>query len=82
MRAFAAMLDTRDARPQPDWLGQLTNSGLARLAGIATALREAQHAVAQGATTHDAGQARALVINRVATLRDHQGGVCLPCRHG
>ncbi|MGE7439579.1 hypothetical protein [Kitasatospora sp. NPDC001175] len=43
VREFAAMLDTRDPTPLPDWLGQLANSGLAPLAGIATALREDQH---------------------------------------
>ncbi|WP_231591251.1 ISL3 family transposase [Saccharothrix sp. ST-888] len=51
VRDFAAMLDTRDATPLPDWLAQLANSGLAPLAGLATALREDQHAVAQGITT-------------------------------
>ena len=45
------MIDTRDATPLPDWLEELTGSGLAPLAGIATALREDQHAVAQGITT-------------------------------
>jgi hypothetical protein len=51
VRQFAVMLDTRDAAPLPDWLDQLTHSQLAPLAGIATALREDQHAVAQGITT-------------------------------
>ncbi|MET8631158.1 ISL3 family transposase, partial [Kitasatospora sp. NPDC004669] len=51
VREFAAMLDTRDATPLPDWLEQLANSGLAPLAGIATALLEDQHAVTQGITT-------------------------------
>nr|WP_256096742.1 hypothetical protein [Streptomyces agglomeratus] len=45
------MLDTRDATPLQEWLDQLTNSGLPPLAGIATALREEQYAVAQGITT-------------------------------
>jgi transposase len=45
------MLDTRDAAPLHEWLDRLTNSGLAPLAGIATVLREDQHAVAQGITT-------------------------------
>ncbi|MDX3537566.1 transposase [Streptomyces sp. MB09-01] len=51
VRQFAAMPETRDATPLPHWLDQLTHSGLARLASIATALREDQHAVAQGITT-------------------------------
>ncbi|MEV7863010.1 hypothetical protein AB0O86_30440 [Streptomyces hirsutus] len=51
VRQFAAMLDARDAAPLPDWLDTLAASGLAPLAGIATALREDQHAVAQGITT-------------------------------
>ncbi|MFE4976013.1 transposase [Kitasatospora sp. NPDC056651] len=56
VRDFAAMLDTRDATPLEGWLGRLASSGLAPLAGIATALREDQHAVAQGITTpHDSG---------------------------
>jgi len=56
VRDFAAMLDTRDATPLPGWLGRLANSGLAPLAGMATALREDQHAVAQGITTpHNSG---------------------------
>ncbi|MDL5199720.1 transposase [Streptomyces sp. ALI-76-A] len=52
VRQFDAMLDARDAAPLPDWLDQLRASGLAPLAGAATALREDQHAVAQGITTH------------------------------
>ncbi|MCP3820238.1 transposase [Streptomyces sp. A3M-1-3] len=51
VRQFAAMLDARDAAQLPDWLDQLTASGLAPLAGVARALREDQHAVAQGITT-------------------------------
>lgn len=51
VRQFAAMLDTRDATPLPDWLDHLTNSGLPPLTGIATALREDRHAVAQGITS-------------------------------
>ncbi|MBZ9645638.1 transposase [Streptomyces sp. PSKA30] len=51
VRQFAAMLDARDAAPLPDWLDKLSASGLAPLAGIATALREDQHAVTQGITT-------------------------------
>ncbi|MEU6974176.1 hypothetical protein AB0A71_41980 [Kitasatospora aureofaciens] len=45
------MLDTRDATQLPGRLGRLAGSGLAPLASIATALREDQHAVAQGITT-------------------------------
>ncbi|WP_262387295.1 hypothetical protein [Streptomyces sp. TRM49041] len=51
VRQFAAMLDTCDATPLPAWLDDLTNSGLPHLAGIATALREDRHAVAQGITS-------------------------------
>jgi transposase len=51
VRQFAAMLDARDAAPLPTWLDTLTASGLAPLAGVATALREDQHAVVQGTTT-------------------------------
>ncbi|MFG2794915.1 transposase [Streptomyces sp. NPDC048419] len=50
VRQFAAMLDASDAAPLPHWLDMLTASGLAPLAGVATALREDQHAVAQGIT--------------------------------
>ncbi|MEV6581191.1 hypothetical protein AB0M92_23815 [Streptomyces sp. NPDC051582] len=52
VRQFAAMHDNRDATPLPAWLDHLTNSGLPPLAGIATALREDRHAVAQGTTSH------------------------------
>ncbi|MFI5706089.1 ISL3 family transposase [Streptomyces xanthochromogenes] len=56
VREFAAMLDARDATLLPDWLGRLTNSGLAPLASIATALRADHHAVAQGiATCYNSG---------------------------
>ncbi|MGW1711353.1 transposase [Streptomyces sp. NPDC002206] len=51
VRQFAAILDTHDAAPLQMWLDQLTNSGLAPFASIATALREDQHAVTQGITT-------------------------------
>ncbi|MFL5993511.1 MAG: hypothetical protein ACJ736_04210 [Streptomyces sp.] len=51
MRQFAAMLDTRDATPLPDWLEQLTTAGLPPLASLAKALREDQPAVLQGVTT-------------------------------
>ncbi|MFF3404519.1 hypothetical protein ACFYW6_39845 [Streptomyces sp. NPDC002659] len=50
VRQLAAMLDARNAAPLPDWLDKLSASGLAPLAS-ATALREDQHAVAQGITT-------------------------------
>ncbi|MFG2825400.1 transposase [Kitasatospora sp. NPDC048365] len=52
VRDFAAMLDTRDSTSLPDWLGRLASSGLMPLAGVAAALREDRHAVAQGITTH------------------------------
>lgn len=45
VRQFAAMLDTRDARPLAHWLH------LAALAGLANAIREDQPAVVQGITT-------------------------------
>ncbi|MFJ2444098.1 ISL3 family transposase [Streptomyces sp. NPDC087658] len=51
VRRFATMLDNRDATPLPEWLDDLANSGLAPLAGLARALREDRHAVAQGITT-------------------------------
>ncbi|MGW4898012.1 ISL3 family transposase [Kitasatospora sp. NPDC004240] len=52
VRQFATMLDARDGTPLPGWLDQLATSGLTPLAGMATALREDQHAVRQGITTH------------------------------
>ncbi|GAA5060251.1 hypothetical protein GCM10023336_36840 [Streptomyces similanensis] len=56
VRRFADMLDNRDAAPLPDWLDELTNSGLAPLKGLAGALREDRHAVTQGITTlYDSG---------------------------
>lgn len=59
VRQFAAMLDNRDATPLPIWLDELANSGLKPLAGIAGALREDRHAVAQGITTrYNSGQRR------------------------
>ncbi|MCX4625475.1 hypothetical protein [Streptomyces sp. NBC_01443] len=45
------MVDNHDAAPLPGWLSDLANSGLAPLAGLAGALREDRHAVAQGITT-------------------------------
>ncbi|MFD8417595.1 hypothetical protein ACFV2Q_38700 [Streptomyces sp. NPDC059650] len=45
------MLDNHDATPLPGWLNDLTNSGLAPLVGLAGALHEDRHAVAQGITT-------------------------------
>lgn len=51
VRRFAAMLDNRDATLLPARLDELFHSGLTPLAGIAGALREDQHAVAQGITT-------------------------------
>lgn len=53
---FAAMLDNRDATSLPRWLNDLADSGLAPLAGLAGALREDRHAVAQGiATPYNSG---------------------------
>ncbi|WP_424862835.1 hypothetical protein [Streptomyces sp. MMS24-I29] len=50
------MLDKRDATPFQDWLDDLTDSGLAPLIGLAGALREDRHAVAQGiSTSHNSG---------------------------
>ncbi|MFC9931909.1 transposase [Streptomyces sp. NPDC127190] len=51
VRQFAAMLDTRDAAPLPDWLEQLTTAGLPALASLAKAIREDQPAVVRGITT-------------------------------
>ncbi|MGW8768679.1 hypothetical protein ACWGN5_40140 [Streptomyces sp. NPDC055815] len=51
VRRFAVMLDNRDATPLPGWLNDLEESGLASLVGLAGALREDRHAVAQGITT-------------------------------
>ncbi|MFF0277827.1 hypothetical protein [Streptomyces sp. NPDC004330] len=51
VRRFAAILDNRDATPLPGWLNDLMNSGLAPLVGLAGALHEDRHAVAQGITT-------------------------------
>ncbi len=51
VRRFATMLDNRDAAPLPGWLGDLKRSGLAPLVGLAGALHEDRHAVAQGITT-------------------------------
>ncbi|MFI6124570.1 hypothetical protein ACIBCU_33350 [Streptomyces sp. NPDC051064] len=56
VRRFAAMLDNRETAPLPSWLDELSRSELPPLAGIAAALREDQHAVAQGiSTTHNSG---------------------------
>ncbi|MGW8890077.1 ISL3 family transposase [Streptomyces sp. NPDC055749] len=51
VRRFAAMVENRDAAPLPEWLDDLANSGLAPLTGLARALCEDRHAVAQGITT-------------------------------
>ncbi|MFC8278466.1 ISL3 family transposase, partial [Streptomyces sp. NPDC057271] len=51
VRRFATMLDNHDATPLQDWLDGLAGSGLAPLSGLAGALREDRHAVAQGITT-------------------------------
>ncbi|WP_433544527.1 transposase (plasmid) [Streptomyces sp. CA-294286] len=50
VRQFAAMLASRDAAPQTQWLDRLTTSGLSPLGGMAEALRVGQHAVIQGIT--------------------------------
>nr|WP_237547802.1 transposase [Streptomyces sp. SID5476] len=56
VRRFAGMLENRDAVLLPGWLDDLTNSGLTPLAGLAGALREDRHAVAQGiATLYNSG---------------------------
>ncbi|OMI84950.1 transposase [Streptomyces sp. M1013] len=51
VRQFAAMLDTRDARPLAHWLEQLSGSRFPALASLANAIREDQPAVVQGITT-------------------------------
>ncbi|MEX2985570.1 ISL3 family transposase [Streptomyces sp. C36] len=51
VRRFASMIDNRDATSLPGWLDDLAHSGLAPLAGLAGALHEDRHAVAQGITT-------------------------------
>ncbi|MEU0631457.1 transposase, partial [Streptomyces sp. NPDC005989] len=56
VRRFTTMLDNRDATSLPRWLNDLADSGLAPLAGLAGALREDRHAVAQGiATPYNSG---------------------------
>lgn len=45
------MVDNQDAAPLPGWLRDLAQSGLAPLTGLAGALHEDRHAVAQGITT-------------------------------
>ncbi|MFE1076054.1 transposase [Streptomyces sp. NPDC058783] len=51
-RRFATMVHNQDAAPMPGWLSDLAQSGLAPLTGLAGALHEDRHAVAQGITTH------------------------------
>ncbi|MFK0179619.1 ISL3 family transposase [Streptomyces xanthochromogenes] len=51
VRRFAAMLDNHDATDLPEWLNDLANTGSAPLTGLARALHEDRHAVAQGITT-------------------------------
>nr|WP_214662276.1 transposase [Streptomyces polyasparticus] len=48
---FAAILETQDAAPLPDWLERLATSRLAPLTSLAKAIREDQPAVDQGITT-------------------------------
>ncbi|MEU5547916.1 hypothetical protein AB0G85_37360 [Streptomyces sioyaensis] len=56
VRRFATMLDNHDATALPGWLNDLTVSGLTPLAGLAKALRDDRHAVAQGiATLYNSG---------------------------
>ncbi|MGW0549989.1 hypothetical protein [Streptomyces altiplanensis] len=56
VRRFAAMLDNRDATSLPERLDDLANTGLAPPTGLAGALREDRHAVAQGiATPYNSG---------------------------
>ncbi|MFD4709936.1 transposase [Streptomyces sp. NPDC058430] len=50
VRRFATMLDNHDPTSLPAWLDDLANTGLAPLTGLAGALREDRHAVAQGIT--------------------------------
>ncbi|WP_285572767.1 hypothetical protein [Streptomyces sp. RTGN2] len=47
VRRFATMVDNQDAAPLPGWLSDLAQSGLAPLTGLAGALHEDRHAVAQ-----------------------------------
>ncbi|WP_028815360.1 transposase [Streptomyces flavidovirens] len=51
VRRFTGMLENRDATLLPGWLDDLANSGLTPLAGLAGALREDRHTVAQGIAT-------------------------------
>ncbi|MFJ8133293.1 ISL3 family transposase [Streptomyces hydrogenans] len=51
VRRFAVMLDNYEAAPLPDWLDDLAGIGLAPLVGLAGALGEDRHAVAQGIST-------------------------------
>lgn len=51
VRRFATMLDNRDSVPLPGWLTDFANSGLSPLTGLAGALHEDRHTVAQGITT-------------------------------
>ncbi|KIF67348.1 transposase [Streptomyces sp. AcH 505] len=51
VRRFATMVDNQDAALLPGWLSDLAQSGLAPLTGLAGALHEDRHAVAQGITT-------------------------------
>ncbi|MFC9461694.1 ISL3 family transposase [Streptomyces sp. NPDC056983] len=50
VRRFATMLDNHDPTSLPAWLDDLANTGVAPLTGLAGALREDRHAVAQGIT--------------------------------
>jgi transposase len=73
------MLDNRDAAPLPSWLDELSHSGLPPLAGIAGALREDQHAVAQGiSTTYNSGVNESRITDVKLQKRLMAGGTGVP----
>ncbi|EFE64774.1 conserved hypothetical protein [Streptomyces viridosporus ATCC 14672] len=83
VRRFASVLDNRDATSLPSWLDEVSHSGLPPLAGIAGALHEDQHAVAQGiATTYNSGvnEGRITDVKLQKRLMAGRAGVPLP-RH-
>ncbi|MER6526342.1 transposase [Streptomyces sp. NPDC001508] len=80
VRRFAAMLDNRDAGSLSSWLDELSSSGLPPLAGLAGALREDRHAVAQGiATIYSSGvnEGRITAIKLQRRLKAGRAGVPL-----
>ncbi|MFS7873626.1 transposase [Streptomyces asiaticus] len=82
VRRFAAMLDNRDATPLPAWLDDLSHSGLAPLASVAGALREDQHAVAQGITTpYNSGINEGRITDLKLQKRIMAGGASVPLLH-